>query len=376
MDLIKERSNQTLDIEAMHRAWLDLNFMEGLSVAKINKHKDQLKQLGAYPTMDYYYMDREQRMNDETKRACILYEYLSNKGVLQDRTHVLSLALAPHYFGLAYQSFFFHFDGFVKTIQLLGDEEQIRKWVPRSYAFQVIGCYAQTELGHGSDVRNLETTATYDKDTEEFILNSPTTSSIKFWAGGLGKMANHAIVQAQTSFGVQTFIVQIRDDDHLPVDNVHVGDVGTKFSFNSTDNGFLKFNNLRIPRENMLSKYTKITPKGEVTMADPKAVRLGYGNMLFLRVWFYYFRCMSLSKLATIAIRYSIVRKQFKNAETGEERQILDYQTQQYRLFPILGVSYAICLSSRNLIRMYTKYEKELKEGNEPFDLLRQIHAL
>lgn len=50
---------------------------------------------------------------------------------------------------------------------------------------EIIGCYAQTELGHGSDVQNLETTAVYDKNTEEFILNTPTVSATKWWIGDL-----------------------------------------------------------------------------------------------------------------------------------------------------------------------------------------------
>ena len=42
----------------------------------------------------------------------------------------------------------------------------------------------QTELGHGTFIRGLETTATYDPETEEFVLHSPTLSSYKWWAGG------------------------------------------------------------------------------------------------------------------------------------------------------------------------------------------------
>ena len=126
----------------------------------------------------------------------------------------------------------------------------------------------------------------------------------------------------------------------------------------------------------MLSKYTQISSDASVTFANPKTVRLGYGNMLFLRVFFFYFRCISLSRLATIGIRYSIVRRQFKNKETGEERQIMDYQTQQFRLFPILGLSYVISLTSNTLINKYLDYESKLKDGGQPFAELRQLHAL
>ena len=152
--------------------------------------------------------------------------------------------------------------------------------------------------------------------------------------------------------------------------------IRTKYAFASTDNGFVRFDKIRIPRENMLSKYTQISSDASVTFANPKTVRLGYGNMLFLRVFFFYFRCISLSRLATIGIRYSIVRRQFKNKETGEERQIMDYQTQQFRLFPILGLSYVISLTSNTLINKYLDYESKLKDGEQPFAELRQLHAL
>jgi acyl-CoA oxidase len=59
-----------------------------------------------------------------------------------------------------------------------------------------MGCYAQTELGHGSDVSGLETTAILDLTTDEFVINSPTPTSTKYWPGGLGLWANHAVVFA------------------------------------------------------------------------------------------------------------------------------------------------------------------------------------
>jgi len=310
-----------------------------------------------------------------------LYEFFANKGIITDRRHPIRMAIEPIYFGLDRHALILHLNGFVKTIELLGSDAQKEKWLKRSYALDVVGCYAQTELGHGSDVRSLETTATYDQLTQEFVLDSPTISSIKFWPGGLGKTANHAVVQAQTyvdgkHIGLQTFIVPIRDENHVPLENVHIGDIGTKYSFNSTDNGFLRMSNVRVPLENMLARYTQVTSDGKVTFASEKSMKLGYGNMLFLRVFFFYFRCISLSRLATIAIRYGIVRRQFKSQETGIERQIMDYQTHQMRLFPVVGCSYAIVLTSQTLVNTYFRYEEELKDGKEPFVLLRQLHAL
>ena len=75
-----------------------------------------------------------------------------------------------------------------------------------------MGCYAQTELGHGSNVAGIETTATLDLLTDEFVIHSPTVTSTKYWPGGLGLWANYAVVFARcvvdgNEFGLQAFLV-------------------------------------------------------------------------------------------------------------------------------------------------------------------------
>jgi len=109
------------------------------------------------------------------------------------------------------------------------------------------GCYAQTELGHGSNIAGLETTATLDQKTDEWVIHSPTVTSTKYWPGGLGSWANHAAVFARcivdgSDYGVNCFLVQIRDyDEHYPVKGVKCGDLGPKLGYKSKDNGWLMF---------------------------------------------------------------------------------------------------------------------------------------
>lgn len=76
-----------------------------------------------------------------------------------------------------------HYAMFIKTIADQGTDEQRAEWVQRAKDVTILGTYAQTELGHGTFVRGLETTATYDAKTKEFVLNSPTLSSYKWWPG-------------------------------------------------------------------------------------------------------------------------------------------------------------------------------------------------
>ena len=83
------------------------------------------------------------------------------------------------------------------SVANLADEEQKAKWMPEIRQVNHLGCYAQTELGHGSNVAALETTATLDKSTDEFVVHSPTITSAKYWPGDLGRMTSHAIVFAR-----------------------------------------------------------------------------------------------------------------------------------------------------------------------------------
>lgn len=86
---------------------------------------------------------------------------------------------------------------FMMTIQIMGNEEQRARWLDKVRQCNILGCYAQTELGHGSNVAGIETTATLDKSTDEFVIHTPTTTAAKFWPGDLGRFSSHAVVYAR-----------------------------------------------------------------------------------------------------------------------------------------------------------------------------------
>lgn len=141
---------------------------------------------------------------------------------------------------------------FIPAILSSGTPEQQAHWLPQAYSLQIIGTYAQTELGHGTFVRGLETTATYDPQAGEFVVHSPSLTATKWWPGGLGKTATHALLMARLFVGGRDrgphgFIVQVRDlGSHLPMPGVTVGDLGAKMGYNGVDNGFLRFDHVRI----------------------------------------------------------------------------------------------------------------------------------
>ena len=142
-------------------------------------------------------------------------------------------------------------------------------------------------MGHGSDVAALETTATLDKNTDEFVINSPTPTSTKFWPGDLGRFSTHAACFAKLmidgkSYGVHCFMVPLRDLDtfkHLP--GVKTGDLGPKFGYTSKDNGWATFDNIRIPRDHMLMGLASVDKDGKFKIL--RDMRVLYSTMLFIR---------------------------------------------------------------------------------------------
>ncbi|XP_028674798.1 peroxisomal acyl-coenzyme A oxidase 1 isoform X2 [Erpetoichthys calabaricus] len=271
-----------------------------------------------------------------------------------------------------------HLAMFLPTLLNQASPEQQDTFFMRAWNLEIIGTYAQTEIGHGTHIRALETTATFDPATQEFVLNSPTVSSIKWWPGGLGKTSNHAIVLAQLytqgqCHGLHAFIVPIRAmGTHEPLPGVVVGDIGPKFGFDEIDNGFLKLENVRIPRENMLMKYAKVEPDGRYI--KPPSDKLTYGTMVFIRSMVVGESAKAISKACTIAIRYSTVRRQSELRPGEPEPQILDYQTQQFKLLPLLATAYAFHFVGQYMRQTYLRITGDINLGD--FSELPELHAL
>ncbi|KAH9111702.1 hypothetical protein LEN26_010049, partial [Aphanomyces euteiches] len=227
-----------------------------------------------------------------------------------------------------------HRNMFVPTFETQMDDEQRAYWLPKANAFQITGAYAQTELGHGSNVQGIETTAHYDVKTQEFILNSPTLTSRKWWPGELGKTANYCVLHARLflngkDHGIQAFLVPVRDTKtHETLPGVTLGDIGPKIGFQSVDNGYCALDKVRIPRRNMLMRFAKVAADGTA----------GKGKT---------------------------------------ENQVLDYENQQLTLFPLVGLTYASIFAHRALDKLYNKVETQIdgEVGADTLFLLSQLHA-
>lgn len=263
------------------------------------------------------------------------------------------------------------------VIEILGTKSQIKKWIPGLQSAYYIGAYCQTELGHGSDVQSIETEAIFDLDSKEFIINSPTTSSMKWWPGELSSIGNLAVVYAKTyvhkrKVGVFPFIVQIRDfETHQILPGIELGDIGAKFGWDAKENGFLRFTNLRIPLDNMLGRYVKIDQKGKVIQkGNPKII---YSAMLNVRKILLSRSSFALGKGVAIAIRYSNLRKQFKN-ENKEEIPIIQYQLQQQKLFTLLAKSYAMQAATIKIQELIQETNLQVRQND--FKNLQEIHIM
>ena len=152
-----------------------------------------------------------------------------------------------------------------------GHRTPLEAYVKKIITLELRGCFAMTETGHGSDVQSLETTATYDAETEEFVIDSPTPTARKDYIGGAAETATIAAVFAQlittedgkpVNHGVHCVLVPIRDADGNDLPGVTTSDCHYKGGLPGVDNGRIMFDHVRVPRVNLLNKYGDVAPDG------------------------------------------------------------------------------------------------------------------
>lgn len=366
-----ERKTAEFDVEAMKIVWAGSRHAYEIA--------DRMARLAAsdpeFRKNDRPMLGRKELFKNTLRKAGHAWKRINELRLTEEEASMLRFFVdEPSYVDL-------HWGMFVPTIKGQGTNEQQKKWLSLAYKMQIIGCYAQTELGHGSNVQGLETTATFDPKTDEFIIHSPTLTSSKWWPGGLGKVSTHALVFARLitdgqDYGVHGFIVQLRSlDDHSPLPGITVGDIGTKFgngAYNTMDNGVLKFDHVRIPRDQMLMRLSQVTREGKYIQSDVPR-QLVYGTMVFVRQTIVSDASKALSRAVCIAVRYSCVRRQFGSQDGGPETQVIDYKTQQSRLFPLLASAYAFRFVGNWLKWLYTDVTQRLQAGD--FATLPEVHA-
>ncbi|XP_028258746.1 peroxisomal acyl-coenzyme A oxidase 1 isoform X1 [Parambassis ranga] len=370
-DIVKERNNATFDVEKL------TYILDGGPEKTIRRREIESLVFNDpdFKEKDPNFLSRSERYDQAVRKSAQMILKLREYGIA-DPDEIQQYKTCVH--KDRPQPLDLHLGMFLPTLLNQATPEQMDRFFMPAWNLEIIGTYAQTEMGHGTHLRGLETTATFDPATQEFVLNSPTISSIKWWPGGLGKTSNHAIVLAQLytlgkCHGLHAFIVPVRDmSTHEPLPGIVVGDIGPKFGFSEVDNGFLKLENVRIPRENMLMKYAKVDPDG--TYMKPPSAKLTYGTMVFIRSMIVGESARALAKSCTIAIRYSAVRHQSEIRQGEPEPQIIDYQTQQYKLLPLLAMAYAFTFVGQYMKQTYLRITGDINQGD--FSELPELHAL
>jgi acyl-CoA oxidase len=219
-----------------------------------------------------------------------------------------------------------------------------------------------TETGHGSDVQALETTATYDAETEEFIIHSTTPNARKDYIGGAAETATIAAVFAQlittengeqVNHGVHCLLVPIRDAEGNDLPGVTTSDCQYKGGLPGVDNGRIVFDNVRVPRVNLLNKYGDVEADGTYTSPIENPNRRFFtmiGTLIRGRVTVGGSAGNAARVALDIATRYALQRKQFSAPDDDSEVLIMDYLVHQRRLFPLIAKSYALQFAQNELV--------------------------
>jgi acyl-CoA oxidase len=235
------------------------------------------------------------------------------------------------------------------AILQLGTKKHHDAYLEAVVKAELLGCFAMTETGHGSNVQALGTTARYDAAAGEFVVTTPDDSARKDYIGNAARHARMAVVFAQLvvgddSEGVHAFLVPIRDEEGALLPGVRVEDDGRKIGLNGVDNGRIWFDDVRIPRDNLLDRYAEVTEDGVYRSAIDNPDRRFFtmlGTLVQGRV------CVGgagiyASKVAlSVAIRYALQRRQF-GGPGGPEELLLDYGLHQRRLLLPLARTYAL----------------------------------
>jgi len=277
--------------------------------------------------------------------------------------------LASHDLSLAIK-FGVHFGLFGGSVFNLGTKEHHNKYLAAIGDLSLPGCFAMTETGHGSNVRDIETTATYDPDLGQIVVHSPSFRAGKEYIGNAmeSRMASvfaQLIVQGE-NHGVHAVLVPIRDASGQLLDGVRAEDNGYKMGLNGVDNGRLWFDQVRVPRENLLNRFGSITPTGryESTIANPsKRFFTMLGTLVAGRISVAKGGIAAAKVALTIAVKYGLHRRQFGPDSKSAETLIMDYPTHQRRLLPKLSKVYATHFALDNLMQRYeVRTEEDARE--------------
>ncbi len=252
------------------------------------------------------------------------------------------------------------------SIMFLGTEKHHKKYLKDIGSLKLPGCFAMTETGHGSNVKGIRTTATYNHKDKTFKIHTPSREDGKEYIGNAALHGQMATVFAKlivddTDFGVNAFVVPLRNKNGKTAKGVTIEDCGHKMGLNGVDNGKIFFDQVEIPLENMLDKFGSISKDGVFASpitSDNRRFFTMLGTLVGGRIGVPRAGLSAAKSGLTIAIRYGNQRRQF-GPEGGEEMAILNYRTHQRRLMPLLANAYALHFSLEYVTQRFLKRTDE-----------------
>lgn len=284
--------------------------------------------------------------------------------------------------------------------------ERHQEMVGKLMNLEALGCFAMTERGHGSDVQQLETTATYDAETQEFIINSPTASAEKWFIGNAARDGRWAAVFAQLivpgaknateagdgpaaesgatesssgaqaeSQGVHCLLVRIREDDGSPIDGVRIGDHGHKGGLKGVDNGTISFDNHHVPREALLNRFADVDEAGNYTSPIENPNRRFFtmlGALVRGRVTVGAAAGAAARTALDIAVTYANLRRQFAPDDSLPENRLIEHRWHRLRLIPRVARAYGLQFATNKLIARVHELDQR---GVEPTEYTKEQQA-
>jgi acyl-CoA oxidase len=249
---------------------------------------------------------------------------------------------------------------FAGSIQRLGTGYHHEKYLPDAASTILMGCFAMTEIGHGSNVQGLETTAVYQPASDDFVLHSPSYSAGKNYIGNAAEDGRLAVVFAQLEVngqkhGVHAFLVPIRGKNGDPVPGVTIEDNGLKMGLNGVDNGRIWFDHVRVPRVEMLNRFADITADGQYR-SDIQSQGARFfamiGTLVSGRISIAATANSAAKSALAIATRYAARRRQFGSPKATKETLLLDYPAHQRRLCPLIAKTFALDFALKHLVEL------------------------
>ena len=262
------------------------------------------------------------------------------------------------------------------AVVALGTERHHAAYLRDIISADLMGCFAMTETGHGSDVQQLRTICSYDPGTQTFDLHTPHEAARKDYIGNAARDGRMAVVFAQLvtggrRYGVHAWLVPIRDEHGDPMPGVTIGDDGPKAGLLGVDNGRLSFDHVTVPRDMLLDRYGQVAPDGTYRSSIENDTRRFFtmlGTLVRGRVVVGGAASAATKSALTIAVRYGEVRRQFAAPGAAREVVLNDYLAHQRKLLIPLATTYALTFAQEELVAAL----HDVQTGESPADDHRQ----